>query len=145
MRTPRRNHPARERRATIDKLAINAVMAGCLPEYFPVVIAALRARAEPDFDLLGIQTTTNPVAPVLVINGPIREQIGINCGRGCMGPDFAPTPPLAERCGLPCSILVPVRPATYSNGLHASMTPPSVAWRTEVPARRGVSMTRSTW
>src|SRR5262245_57835387 len=67
--------------ATVEKLAISAVMAGCLPEYFPVVIAAVRAVADPAFDLLGIQTTTNPVAPMVVINGPIRSRIGIACGR----------------------------------------------------------------
>lgn len=68
------------------KAAINAVMAGCLPEYFPVVIAAIKAVTAPQFNLLGIQTTTNPVAPVLVVNGPVRNLLEINCGRGCMGP-----------------------------------------------------------
>ena len=72
--------------ATAEKLAINAVMAGCLPEYFPVVIAAVQAIADPKFNLLGIQTTTNPVGPVLVVNGPIRAQLDINCARGCLGP-----------------------------------------------------------
>jgi hypothetical protein len=72
--------------ATAEKIAINAVMAGCLPEYFPVVLAAIRAVAEPKFNLLGIQTTTNPVTPVLLINGPIRKTLGVNCGRGCLGP-----------------------------------------------------------
>lgn len=74
--------------ATVEKLAVNAVMAGCLPEYFPVVIAAIRALAEPRFNLLGVQTTTNPVAPVLVVNGPIRNRVGIHCRRGCLGPGF---------------------------------------------------------
>jgi hypothetical protein len=74
--------------ATAEKVAINAVMAGCLPEYMPVIAAALRALAEPEFNWLGIQTTTNPVGPMLVINGPIRAQIGVACGRGCMGPGF---------------------------------------------------------
>lgn len=68
------------------KAAINAVMAGCLPEYFPVVIAAVKAVTAPPFNLLGVQTTTNPVAPVLVINGPVRALLDINCRRGCMGP-----------------------------------------------------------
>jgi hypothetical protein len=67
------------------KAAINTVMAGCLPEYFPVVIAAVKAVTAPQFNLLGIQTTTNPVAPVLVINGPVRELLDINCGRSCLG------------------------------------------------------------
>lgn len=74
--------------ATVEKLAINAVMAGCLPEYFPVVIAAIQALSEPRYNLLGVQATTNPVAPVLVINGPIRNRIGVHCRRGCMGPGF---------------------------------------------------------
>lgn len=71
-----------------EKAAVNAVMAGCLPQYFPVVVAALKAVAEPKYNLLGIQATTNPVAPVLVVNGPIRRQIELNCGRGCLGPGW---------------------------------------------------------
>jgi hypothetical protein len=71
---------------SVAKTAINAVMAGCLPQYFPVVIAAVKAVTAPQFNLLGIQTTTNPVAPVLVINGPVRSLLDINCERGCMGP-----------------------------------------------------------
>ena len=74
--------------ATAEKVAINAVMAGCRPEYFPVVIAAIRAVADPKFNLLGIQTTTNPVGPVLIINGPIRKAIDVNSGRGCLGPGW---------------------------------------------------------
>ena len=72
--------------ATIEKIAINAVMAGCLPSYFPVLIAAVEAIVQPQFNLLGIQTTTNPVAPFLLINGPIRHKIDINCGSGALGP-----------------------------------------------------------
>ncbi len=71
---------------TVEKAAINSVMAGCRPEYFATVIAAARAVVQPRFNLLGIQSTTNPVSPVLVINGPVRSAIGINCGRGCLGP-----------------------------------------------------------
>ena len=72
--------------ATIEKIAVNAVMAGCLPAYFPVVIAAVEAMTQPQFNLLGIQTTTNPVAPFVLINGPIRHKIDINCGAGALGP-----------------------------------------------------------
>jgi hypothetical protein len=71
---------------TAAQAAINSVMAGCLPEFFPVLIAAVKAVTEPKFNLLGIQTTTNPVGPVLVINGPVRELLDINSRRGCMGP-----------------------------------------------------------
>src|ERR1700730_17999819 len=74
--------------ATAEKVAVNAVMAGCLPEYFPVVIAAMRAVTEPKFNLLGVQTTTNPVGPVLIINGPVRTALKINSGRVCLGPGW---------------------------------------------------------
>jgi len=72
--------------ATVEKIAINAVMAGCRPEYMPVIIAALEAMADPAFNFLGIQTTTNPVSPLIVINGPIRQQLDVNCGRNALGP-----------------------------------------------------------
>ena len=73
---------------TIEKIAINAVMAGCLPEYMPVLIAAVEAMLEPEFNLQAIQATTNPAAPLAIINGPIRHQFNINCGRGCLGPGW---------------------------------------------------------
>src|SRR3954471_8350953 len=78
--------PPRGGVATIEKLAINAVMAGCLPEYFPVIVAAVEAMMQPQFNLIGIQTTTNPVGPVLIVNGPIRKAIDLNCGAGAFGP-----------------------------------------------------------
>ena len=74
--------------ATVEKIAVNAVMAGCLPEYMPVIIAAVEAMMEERFELPGVQTTTNPVTPVLVINGPIRHKLKVNCGSGCMGPGW---------------------------------------------------------
>lgn len=76
----------RQGEATIEKVAINAVMAGCAPEYLPVVLAAIEAVADPAFNLNGIQATTNPVAPLLIVNGPIRKRIGINSGRNALGP-----------------------------------------------------------
>jgi hypothetical protein len=72
--------------ATVEKIAINAVMAGCLPEYMPVVIAAVEATADDAFNMLCIQTTTNPAAPLVLVNGPIREKLGINSGRNALGP-----------------------------------------------------------
>ncbi|MDP2952903.1 MAG: hypothetical protein Q8O76_06275 [Chloroflexota bacterium] len=71
--------------ATVEKIAINAVMAGCLPEYLPVVMAAVQAMAAPEFNLLGIQCTTNPVAPLAIINGPIRKRLDLNSGPNCLG------------------------------------------------------------
>lgn len=71
---------------TVEKIAINAVMAGCRPEYMPVVIAAIEAMNEPEFNFLCIQATTNPAAPLVVINGPIRHVLDVNCGRSALGP-----------------------------------------------------------
>ena len=73
---------------SVEKLAINAVMAGCKPSYMPVLMAALRALAEPRFNLAGVQSTTHPVAPMLIVNGPIRHTIGLNSTSGAFGQGF---------------------------------------------------------
>src|SRR5204863_4831421 len=67
-------------RATVEKIAINAVMAGCRPEYLPVVIAAVEAVCDERFDLQGVSATTNSTAQLIVVNGPIRAELDINCG-----------------------------------------------------------------
>jgi len=72
--------------ATVEKIAVNAVMAGCLPEYLPVVMAAIEAMVQPKFNLYAIQTTTHPCAPLLVLNGALRKRLGINCRYGLLGP-----------------------------------------------------------
>ena len=71
--------------ATIEKIAANAVMAGCKPEYLPVVIAAMEAVATPEFNAHGIMSTTWGATPVIVVNGPIRERIGMNMGMMALG------------------------------------------------------------
>ena len=71
--------------ATVEKVAINAVMAGCKPEYLPVVIAAVEAVCTDEFNIHGVTATTMGAAPVMVINGPIREKIGMNMKLGAMG------------------------------------------------------------
>lgn len=70
---------------TMNSLAANAVMAGCKPEYFPVVVAALRGVLQPDYNLHGTLATTHPCAPVIMVNGPLRQQLGINCAGNCFG------------------------------------------------------------
>jgi hypothetical protein len=72
--------------ATLEKLAINAVMAGCLPSYFPVVVAAVEAMLDPAFNLYGVQATTHPVAPLVVVSGPLARTIEMNAGSGVFGP-----------------------------------------------------------
>ena len=70
---------------TIEKIAVNAVMAGCKPEYLPVVIAALEAVCTAEFNIHGIMSTTWGATPVIVVNGPIRQRIGMNMGMMALG------------------------------------------------------------
>jgi hypothetical protein len=72
--------------ATVEKVAANAVMAGCTPALMPALIAAVEAIAEPAFNLRGVQTTDENVAPVLLISGPEAERLDINGGFGALGP-----------------------------------------------------------
>ncbi|MBV8354393.1 MAG: hypothetical protein JO101_03675 [Candidatus Eremiobacteraeota bacterium] len=77
--------PPRHGRLTREVLAINLVMAGCKPEYAPVVRAAILALCSTPFNLGGVQATTHMAAPLLVVNGPIRKEIGMNAGTNCFG------------------------------------------------------------
>ncbi|MDH3444149.1 MAG: hypothetical protein OEN50_09530 [Deltaproteobacteria bacterium] len=71
--------------ATVEKIAANAVMAGCLPEYFPLVLAGVKGLLQPGFNLDGVQTTTGNVAPLALINGPCRNKLDINCAANVLG------------------------------------------------------------
>jgi hypothetical protein len=75
-------------RATVERIAVNAVMAGCRPEYFPVVLAAVEAVCDDRFCLLGVSGTTDAVAPLVIVNGPIRRALDINSGAGVFGPGW---------------------------------------------------------
>jgi hypothetical protein len=70
---------------TLRGLVANAVMAGCLPEYMPVLEAAIVAMQQPDFNLYGMQMTTHPCALRVVVQGPLAGELGISSGAGCMG------------------------------------------------------------
>ncbi len=70
---------------SVEKVAINAVMAGCKPEYLPVVLAALEAVCTDAFNMHGVLATTMGVGPVVVVNGPIRRAIGMNTGINALG------------------------------------------------------------
>jgi hypothetical protein len=70
---------------TVEKVAINAVLAGCRPEYMPVLIAALEAALEPVFTLHGVLATTYFSSPIIIVNGPITKKIGMNSGINALG------------------------------------------------------------
>ena len=80
--------PPRMGDATMRQIAVNAVMAGCKPEYLPVVVAALQAVCDPAYGLAHRQTSTHPGAPLIIVNGPIVQRLRINCGRGLFGPGW---------------------------------------------------------
>ncbi|MFQ5850304.1 MAG: hypothetical protein ACE5JU_06905 [Candidatus Binatia bacterium] len=79
--------PPRQGPASVRSIAVNAVMAGCLPDYFPVVLAAVDAINDPLFPL-GSLVGLRPETPFFLINCPVRDRIEINCGRGCLGPGW---------------------------------------------------------
>ena len=78
----------RNAQVTLEKVAINAVMAGCRPEHFPVVVAAVKAALQLDFNIASVQATTGGAAPAIIVNGPIAKQLGINGDSGCFGPGY---------------------------------------------------------
>jgi hypothetical protein len=77
--------PPRRVVATIEVLAANAVMAGCRPQHFRAVVAALKATLVEAFNLHGILATTHPCTPMVFFNGPVRGELGINGGANCFG------------------------------------------------------------
>src|SRR5262244_1143667 len=80
--------PARNVSVTAYKAAVNAVMAGCRPEYFPVVGPALQAVGDPGFELHGPATSTGGAALMVIVNGPVRQRLGIHGGANLLGPGF---------------------------------------------------------
>jgi hypothetical protein len=74
--------------ATVEKIAVNAVMAGCLPEYISILITLTEAIATPEFNLRGVQTTDENVAPLLIFSGDLAKRLNINSGFGALGPGW---------------------------------------------------------
>jgi hypothetical protein len=101
-------------RATVEKIAINAVMAGCRPEYLPVVLAAVEAICDDAFDLHGVSATTNAPAPLVVINGPIRKTLDVNCGAGVFGPGWRANATIGRAVRLVCVNVGGARPGVVS-------------------------------
>jgi hypothetical protein len=78
--------PPGNTKATVEKIATNAVMAGCKPEHLPVLLAAVEAMIALGPRARGMLMSTGPHTPLMVINGPIRHELGVNCGRAALGP-----------------------------------------------------------
>jgi hypothetical protein len=89
-------------RATVEKIAVNAVMAGCRAAYLPAVVAAVAAVCDDAFDLHGVSATTNAPAPLLVLNGPVRGALDVNCGVGVFGPGWRANATIGRAVRLVC-------------------------------------------
>jgi hypothetical protein len=74
--------------ATVRDVALHAVMAGCLPQFLPVVLGGLSLILQESFNMNGVQGTMHGVAPLMMVNGPYAAKIGLHGGNGCLGPGF---------------------------------------------------------
>ena len=72
-------------KATVERIAANAVMAGCLPEYMPVVMAAIEAAMDDRVNIRGVQCSTGIHSPLVIVNGPLARELDINGGYNCFG------------------------------------------------------------
>lgn len=102
--------PVRGRALTAEKVAINAVMAGCLPMHFPVVITAVTAMLEEPFLLHGTTASTGGSAVMLVVNGPIRNEIGMDATFNALGPSDRASTCIGRAVRLILGNLLEVRP-----------------------------------
>ncbi len=106
--------------ATIEKIAINAVMAGCLPDHMAILVAAVEAVADPRFNLGAIQATTFASAPLVIVNGPARNHVGIACGAGAMGPGHRANASIGRALRLVLMNVGRGRPGTGDMGLQGT-------------------------
>ena len=104
---------------TVEKVAANAVMAGCKAEYFPVVIAGVKALLREVFNIGSVCSTTGGAAPVFIVNGPIAERLGINSGTGCLGPGFQANATIGRALRLVILNLGGARPGEMDKSTHA--------------------------
>ena len=104
--------PPRHGSLTREVLAINMVMAGCKPAYAPVVRAAILALTAKAFNLNGVQATTHMAAPLLVVNGPVAREIGLNGGCNAFGSGNRANATIGRALRLGCSMSAEFGPAT---------------------------------
>jgi hypothetical protein len=104
----------RKGRASVEAIAVNAVMAGCRPDYMPVIIAAVEGMLDPSYPLEFMQVTTNPMTPFLLVNGPVRKRLDINCGTGCLGPGWRANATIGRAIRLVMNNIGGALPGVYS-------------------------------
>lgn len=104
--------------ATVEKVATNAVLAGCRPEYLPVVLSAVEAMVHDDFNLYGILSTTHPCWPVIMVNGPIARELEINHGRNTLGQGIRSNATIGRAITLICMNIGGAVPGQSDDATH---------------------------
>jgi hypothetical protein len=112
--------PPRKGRVTVEVIAVNAIMAGCRPEYMPVIVAAVEALTDPGFRLQHLQVTTGSPAPFMLVNGPVRQMLDINFGSGCLGPGWRANATIGRAVRLILTNGGGALPGVYSKSCTAS-------------------------
>ncbi|VXB90105.1 hypothetical protein [Citricoccus sp. K5] len=109
-----------DREVNVELAAINALMAGCRPEYFPVVLAAWDSLMKDHVATRGAFQSTAGPAPLLIVNGPIRQQLGINSQGGAFGPGFRANATIARSLGLMVRNALGVRPQVFEQSTQGT-------------------------
>jgi hypothetical protein len=114
--------PPLQGRATIEKIAINSVMAGCIPQFMGVVQHAVSAVSRERFNLAGVNATTHPVSICTILNGPVSMELSVNSGVGCLGPGNIANATIGRALRL---CLMNIAGAVPGVGDHATMGSPA--------------------
>ncbi len=114
--------PPKRGKATMEKVAINAVMAGCLPHFMPVIQHAVKAVSQEKFNLPGINATTHPISICAIVNGPVSTELAINSGAGCLGPGNIANATIGRALRLS---MINIAGAVPGIGDHATMGSPA--------------------
>jgi len=114
--------PPKRGKATMEKVAINAVMAGCLSNFMPVIQHAIKAVSQEKFNLPGINATTHPISICAIINGPVSTELAINSGAGCLGPGNIANATIGRALRLS---MINIAGAVPGIGDHATMGSPA--------------------
>lgn len=126
-------------RVTVEKVAANAVMAGCLPEYFPIVLAAVKASLQPQFHVGSAACTTGGAAPVVIVSGALAAQVGINAGTACFGGNFKANATIGRALRLTMRNLGGAKPD--ADGMEKS----TLAWPAKISLCFAENETQSPW
>lgn len=114
--------PPKRGKATLKKVAINSVMAGCLPNFMPVVQHVIKAVGQEKINLPGINATTHPIAISAIINGPVSSELAFNSGPGCLGPGNIANATIGRALRL---CMINIAGAVPGIGDHATMGSPA--------------------